>query len=313
HGKMANPVKGEQVFTWLLEEQYDGQGNAVWYRYKSENADNVDTQTPSEYHRIKKTGAVGFSQKYPDRILYGNSVPLLPGAPAPPTNKWLFEVVFDYGEYAQWPYEASTPEQKWTTRLDPFSAYNPGFEIRTYRLCRRILSYHNIPELSAKPSLTGVFEIAYNENPLGTTIQQLSFTGVRRDLTQGTYTKKALPPLRFTYTAAKPETSFNPCAVESNSNVPQGLNSFDTRFVDLFGEGLPGILTETANNWYYKRNRGNGFFDKQETIIAKPSQRMGIYALGDFDQDGNLNLFSLQGRTAGYYEYDTHKETWTGF
>src|SRR5690606_10746394 len=125
--------------------------------------------------------------------------------------------------------------------------------------------------------------------------------------------KKALPPLRFTYTAAKPETSFNPCAVESNSNVPQGINSFDTRFVDLFGEGLPGILTETANNWYYKRNRGNGFFDKQETIIAKPSQRMGIYSLGDFDQDGNLNLFSLQGRTAGYYEYDTHKETWTGF
>ena len=313
HGKMANPEKGEQVFTWLLEEQYDGQGNAVWYRYKSENADNVDTQTPSEYHRIKKARIDGFSQKYPDRILYGNSVPLLPGTPAPPTNKWLFEVVFDYGDYAQWPYEASTPEQKWTTRLDPFSAFNPGFEIRTYRLCRRILSYHNIPELSAKPSLTGVFEIAYNENPLGTTIQQLSFTGVRRDLTQGTYTKKALPPLRFTYTAAKPETSFNPCAVESNSNVPQGLNSFDTRFVDLFGEGLPGILTETANNWYYKRNRGNGFFDKQETIIAKPSQRMGIYALGDFDQDGNLNLFSLQGRTAGYYEYDTHKETWTGF
>src|SRR5690606_15848243 len=123
HGKMANPEKGEQVFTWLLEEQYDGQGNAVWYRYKSENADNVDTQTPSEYHRIKKAGIDGFGQKYPDRILYGNSVPLLPGAPAPPTNKWLFEVVFDYGEYAQWPYEASTPEQKWTTRLDPFSAF----------------------------------------------------------------------------------------------------------------------------------------------------------------------------------------------
>jgi RHS repeat-associated core domain len=313
HGKMANPEKGEQVFTWLLEEQYDGQGNAVWYRYKNENADNVDTQAPSEYHRIKKASIDGFGQKYPDRIFYGNSVPLLAGAPVPPANKWLFEVVFDYGEYTQWPYETTTPAQKWATRMDPFSVYNPGFEIRTYRLCRRILTYHNIPELSAKPSLTGVFEIAYNESPLGTTIQQLSFTGVKRDLTQGTYTKKALPPLRFTYTAPKPESSFIPCAVESNSNVPQGLNSFDTRFVDLFGEGLPGILTETANNWYYKRNKGNGVFDKQETVIAKPSQRMGIYTLGDFDQDGNLNLFTLQGRTAGYYEYDTHKEVWTGF
>lgn len=313
HGKMANPENGTQVFTWLLEEQYDGQGNAVWFRYKNENADNVDAQMPSEYHRIKKAATAGFAQKYPDRILYGNSVPMLPGAPVPPANKWLFEVVFDYGEYAQRPYETTTPTQKWAVRLDPFSAYNPGFEIRTYRLCRRILTYHNIPELSAKPSLTGVFEIAYNESRLGSTIQQLTFTGVKRDLTQGTYTEKALPPLRFTYTAPKPETSFTPCAVESNSNVPQGLNSFDTRFADLFGEGLPGILTETANNWYYKRNKGNGLFDKQETVIAKPSQRMGIYALGDFDQDGNLNLFTLQGRTAGYYEYDTRKEAWSGF
>ncbi|HWK59058.1 MAG TPA: SpvB/TcaC N-terminal domain-containing protein [Parapedobacter sp.] len=313
YGRITNPEKDEQVFRWLLEEQYDNRGNAVWYKYKGENADNVDAQMPSEYHRVKKGSVAGFVQKYPERIVYGNSIPLLPGKPAPPANKWLFEVVFDYGEYAPRPYETTAPAQKWAIRRDPFSMYHPGFEIRTYRLCRRILSYHNIPELSAKPSLTGVFEIDYNESPLGTTIQQLAFMGVKRDLTQGTYTEKALPPLRFTYTAPKPETSFSPCAVESNSNVPQGFNGTETRFADLFGEGLPGILTETANNWYYKRNRGNGFFDKQETVIAKPSQRMGTYALGDFDQDGNLNLFTLQGRTAGYYEYDTHKEAWTGF
>src|SRR5690606_27117753 len=313
NGVISNPKRKENVFIWLLEEQYDNQGNVVFYRYKSENADNVDAQRPSEYHRIKAGIENGFTQKYPDRILYGNSVSFLPDQRVPPGNKWLFEVVFDYGDYNNRPYETTAPSNKWAVRQDSFSVYDPGFEVRTYRLCRRILSYHNITELSSKSSLTGIYEIDYNENPLGTTIKKVSFIGVRRDLIHGGYTEKALPSLSFTYTEPKPETSFKPGVAESNVNVPQGFNSPNTRFVDLFGEGLPGILTETANNWFYKQNRGNGVFDKQETVISKPSQLMGIYSLGDFDQDGNLNLFTLQGRTAGYYEYDTHKETWSGF
>ena len=314
-GIICNPRKKENVFIWLLEEQFDNQGNAIFYKYKNENSDNIDGQKPSEYNRVRTGNENGFTQKYPDRILYGNSVSIFPDQSIPTANKWLFEEVFDYGEYEQRPFETNAPSnsKKWAVRKDPFSVYNPGFEVRTYRLCRRILSYHNIPDLSSKPSLTGIFEIDYNESPLGTAIKEVSFRGVRRDLVSGAYSEKKLPPLSFLYTEPKPEKSFKPGVEESNANVPQGFNSSNTRFIDLFGEGLPGILTEAANNWYYKPNRGNGIFEKQEIIIAKPSQLMGTYALGDFDQDGNLNLFSLQGRTAGYYEYDRHKETWSGF
>lgn len=312
-GVISHPQKKENIFIWLLEEQYDNKGNTIIYKYKDENADQVDGRKQSEGKRIKKGNETGFPQKYPERILYGNTVAVLPNEPIPAGNKWLFEVVFDYGEYAAHPYETNIPSGEWTVRQDPFSVYNAGFEIRNYRLCRRILSYHNIPELSAKPSLTRIFEINYQEHPLGTTIEKVRFTGVRRDLVDGTYSTKTLPPLSFSYTQSKPETFFKQGVAESNINVPQGFNSSTTKFIDLFGEGLPGILTETANNWYYKPNRGNGLFEKQEIIISKPSQLLGIYSLGDFDQDGNLNLFTLQGRTAGYYEYDTHRETWSGF
>lgn len=313
-GIICNSDRKDKIFIWLLEEQFDNQGNAIVYNYIDENVENVNAQKSSEYKRIRKGNEIGFAQKYPDRILYGNSHPILPDETIPTANKWCFELVFDYGEYENRPYESTSrpASQKWPVRQDPFSVYNPDFEIRTYRLCRRILNYHNIPELSSKSSLTGIFEIDYNEDSLGTTISKLSYTGVRRDLIDGSYSEKALPTLSLKYTDPKPDTSFKHGASGSSINVPQGFNSLNTRFIDLFGEGLPGILVETSNNWYYKRNRGNGIFDKQETVISKPSQLLGIYSLGDFDQDGNLNLFTLQGRTAGYYEYDTHKESWSG-
>lgn len=312
-GLIHRPGNRHHTFTWLLEEQYDNRGNAIIYKYKTENANNVDAGKSSEYERVRSATQTGFTQKYPERILYGNSTPLLPGQSIPATNKWLFEVVFDYGEYDNRPYENNTASRAWAARPDPFSIYNPGFEIRTYRLCRRILCYHNITALSPGSSLTGIFGMTYNENPLGTTIRSVTFTGVRRDLRTGTYSEKTLPPLSFSYTKPKPDNSFKPGVSASSVNVPQGFNSPNTRFVDLLGEGLPGILTETANNWYYKKNKGNGIFDSQETVISKPSQLIGDYSLGDFDNDGNLNLFSLQGRTAGFFEFDSRSNTWSGF
>ena len=56
----------------------------------------------------------------------------------------MFEVVFDYGdhdEYAPLP----EPDRPWPCRPDPFSTYRPGFEVRTYRRCHRVLMFHHFP------------------------------------------------------------------------------------------------------------------------------------------------------------------------
>ena len=57
---------------------------------------------------------------------------------------WCFEVVFDYGEHDP---DVPPPDDKkgraWPCRPDPFSTYRPGFEVRTYRLCRRVLMFHH--------------------------------------------------------------------------------------------------------------------------------------------------------------------------
>ena len=35
--------------------------------------------------------------------------------------------------------------RKWLRRPDAFSSFRSGFEIRTYRLCRRVLMFHHFP------------------------------------------------------------------------------------------------------------------------------------------------------------------------
>ena len=39
----------------------------------------------------------------------------------------------------------STPWH-WPSGSDPFSTYRAGFEVRTYRLCRRVLMFHHFPD-----------------------------------------------------------------------------------------------------------------------------------------------------------------------
>lgn len=308
--RIFDPENPNKEFIWLLEAQYDSNGNAISYQYKSEDSVGIAPFDSYETNRLKKFNAFGFAQKYPERILYGNTKPLTPDDSS---NTWLFEIVFDYGDYSQRPYDNNTPTLQWQTRQDPFSVYSAGFEIRTYRLCRRILLYHHFDELSTPISLVGIFTCQYNEIESGTTLQSASYTGVRRDLVHRNYSEKTLPALIFTYTQPSLNQAFQGIAGETNDNLPQGFNSFTTRFVDLFGDGIPGILTESNDAWYYKPNMGNGKFGRQEIVISKPSEQTGSFALGDFDRNGNLNLFCLQGRMAGYYEYDRNAGKWSGF
>lgn len=313
--KIHDPENEYKTFLWLLEVQYDPNGNAILYKYKSENADGINTLNSYETNRLKRFSQSGFSQKYPERIIYGNTKPVLPDTAEPAGTKWTFDLVFDYGEYANRPFTSNQPLSgaTWPSRVDSFSVYNAGFEIRTFRKCHRILIYHHFDELNTPTSLGGLIEFDYNSSESGDTLAAVGYTGIRRNLITGSYTEKSLPKLTFKYTRPEVGQTFQAIVQETNENLPQGFNHFKTRIIDLFGEGIPGILTESASTWYYKPNHGNGNFGQQEIVISKPTQDSGIYSLGDFDQDGNINLYTLQGRTAGFYEYDREQERWSGF
>ena len=161
--RIANPEDPTQVFSWLICRSFDDRGNVILYEYAAENDRGVDVSKPNECHRIRT------ANRYPKRILYGNRRPLF----LDPANasfrsshlepidsdaaQWMFEVVFDYGEghYQEEERDAdgriissasAEAGPDWPLRRDPFSSYRSGFEIRTYRLCRRVLMFHRFPD-----------------------------------------------------------------------------------------------------------------------------------------------------------------------
>jgi len=307
-GRISDPHDGSRTWAWLLEAQYDTNGNAIVYEYAQENSDDLDASKIFERDRVLNSSS--FPQRYLKRICYGNTQPISADIAEPDDNQWLFEVVLDFGDHRN---AFHVPDQSWPLRIDPYSTYLPGFEVRTYRLCRRIMMFHRFAELGTQLSLVWITAFDHHKDAAGTTLQSVQYTGFRTDLETGEISQKSLPPLTFNYSLPQMGEYFHSAPEQTKENFPNGLSDFRFRWVDLYGEGLPGILTETDQAWYYKSNCGNGVFGPQERVIEKPSQRLGTYSLSDFDQDGNFNLVVLLGRQAGFCEYDRHTDQWNSF
>ena len=303
--RIAAPDDPSRVFRWLVEARYDPTGDAVRFEYRPEDGEGLDPSLAYEAER-QRHGA--FAQRYLKHIRYGNARPLGPDDPIPSDLTWHFEVVFDYGDHGGDP--GVEPDRSWPVRPDPFSQGRAGFEVRTYRLLRRVWMFHRFAALGPEPVCVGETRFVHDEDPAGTTLQSVEYEGRRRE--DGAVATRAQPPLTFSYSEPEPDPSFEPLALDALTNVPGGLTG-SYRLVDLYGEGLPGILTEIGGGWLYKPNLGGGQFGPQERVSEAPSVRGGAYALGDFDRDGNPNLGRLLGRDAGFFEYDRNARRWHSF
>ncbi|MBS0423447.1 MAG: toxin [Proteobacteria bacterium] len=338
NSRIADPENPKHVFTWLICRSYDGKGNAILYDYAAENDDGVDLSKSNERNRIRS------ANRYPKRIRYGNRSPVLFDSDRPSfrrshldphdldSARWMFEVVFDYGDghYFEKPPdnqgriltkakpEASHP---WPVRHDPFSSYRSGFEIRTYRLCRRVLMFHHFPEeLSTESYLVRSTALRYHEKPIGSFITQVIQSG-HKLLDDGNYLTKQLPPLDFTYTTSPLENpefqdyQLQTIDEDSLKNLPGGIDGGNYRWVDLDGEGISGVLAEQGDSWFYKPNLGNGRFGITETIKTRPSiaaLNEGVTTLMDVEGDGNLDLVDLSPSLAGFQERALDAD-WLGF
>src|SRR5207249_3696061 len=137
-------------------------------------------------------------------------------------------------------------------------------EVRTYRLCRRVLMFHHFqgePGVGLNCLVRSTdFTHAQAVQPPDPTKPFYAFllavtqTGYRRNADGSYLPPKALPPLEFTYTEAVIDETVRDVDAESLQNLPYGLDGSHYQWVDLDGEGLSGILTEQAGSWFYKPN-----------------------------------------------------------
>lgn len=337
--RIFDPENPHHIFSWLICESFDDKGNAVAYEYVAENADGVDVRRPSEQGRLRT------ANRYLKRIRYGNRRPLLLDTSVTGCRSshlqprdlgaadWMFEAVFDYGEGhhrletiaedgGAW--ASCEPGLRggsgWPVRSDPFSSYRAGFEVRTYRLCQRVLMFHHFDgEAVGAGCLVRATEFEYRQKPVGSFITRITQCGYSRR-SDGRYFRQTMPPLELEYTSSPLEDEryehYEIKAVDAPSSANlAGCIDRENDWLDLYGEGICGVLHRQRDAWYYKPNAGHGHLGASELVARVPAAGAAgreQARLLDLAGDGSLELVMLDADTPGF-QSRTREGGWGSF
>jgi YD repeat-containing protein len=274
---LSRAASDSRIFRWNLCEAYDTEGGAQLFEWKAEDGANVDGYSLHEQNRTDDTRS---SCKLLKRIKYGNRMPnrkapdwktVTPASELPDT--WLFELVFDYGEH-----DITNPKPNddkttfWPVRKDPFSTYMPGFEIRTYRLCKRLLMYHNFPDEPdyLQNTLVSSLELHYHQTNSISFLKTARHVGYKQDVNSPQVVQN-FPPIELKYTKVPSSNDLQNLSLHSFDEASMqnvDVGRFD--WVDLLGDGTTGLLARDGESWWYKRNLSTAF-TSADTILASPS------------------------------------------
>lgn len=344
--RIADPANELRVYKWLAQLSYDNKGNVMQYFYITDN--DPETIPAAIHERNRKNGLSEWTNTYVKSIAYCNINSFTPSNEYQPTLTqkaeggietelfnagYQMQLVFDYGNHnpsQPVPYDALTGM---TVRKDPFSDFKAGFEIRTYRKCKRVLMYHYFTELLDESSylllsapnipscLVSSLDLSYHHDDSEDSfvevdmLQHVTPKGYKRN-TGGTYRVKSKPQISIGYNGVIFRTELNSVSEGDVKNAPQGLTG-QYHWIDLYGEGLQGILSEHGGSWYYKQNLGYGNFGSAVQVAPKPSVTGlgGEWQWQDLDGDGSRQLVSRSNILPGYFEFndDQHWQTFKTF
>ena len=195
--RISDPKDINRIFEWLPEFVFDNRGNCAHYIYKKEDEKDINPSLLQNKNRIA-AGKIKYSNLYIEKILYGNKTPYKKmGDPFPPEVDYLFSNIFDYGEYD--PLPPYNKIKDWDFRQDAFSDYKAGFEIRTTRLCKRVLLFHHFKEANEYEGLVKSLDFEYDTTlPAFTFLASITARGYIKK-PDGTYSSKNFPAVEFGY------------------------------------------------------------------------------------------------------------------
>ncbi|MFO2464139.1 toxin [Pseudomonas sp. 15FMM2] len=312
--RIADPDRPHAVAQWLLQESLSAHGEHIYYHYKKE----TDT---ARYPRDCR------AQHYLERVCYGNFSArkkeqlYLWKTDDKPDMGWHFQLLFDYGgpaleldkqpDYAQ--------PRPWSLRRDPCSDFSFGFELRTLRLCTQVLMYHHfpdVPQMGADPILVKRLLLEYNRS---SSINLLS--AVHEQGFDSSGKSQGRPPLECLYQSSRLKS--DPGRYQALGSLP-GLNDgYRYQLVDLYGEGIPGILYRSDKSWYYREplrdesalNSDNVIYGAARELSRVPvadSTRPIHQALTDLEGDGRLDWLVAHPGMNGFFSLDEQHD-WSAF
>ncbi len=310
--RRADPDDRQHVGVWLLDESLNTRGEHIVYTYLSDDQ-GPDEHQPRDYR----------AQRYLSQVHYGNldACDQLYAWRAEGWQgvQWLFHLVFDYGErpytLTSIPgYEASQP---WPERTDPYSSFEYGFELTTRRLCRQVLMFHDFPELGPEPVLVQRLLLEYRETALG--YNHLCAAHSQAFGPDGK--AQGRPPMEFDYNPF--DLQWGAERFEAFEPMPGVNDGQRYQLVDLYGEGLPGILYRDDKAWYYREPLRATPASHADEVAYGPwcelqqfpntnSSKPVWQFLSDITGDGSLDWVMAQPGLAGFFTCKPER-SWSNF
>ncbi|QXH33335.1 hypothetical protein KSS95_14215 [Pseudomonas muyukensis] len=239
--RLRDPQAAGRVAGWYLEETVSAVGEHVVYRYRLEDEAGCDAAERGAHPQVRHV--------YPEAVYAKPQSPslafLLPQDAFDPGQFKEF-TLFDYGERGA---DTSAPPlletaQQWPLRPDLHSFWRYGFEVRIRRLCRDVLLWRrmgNTPyEEGDTPVLVERLHLNYASSSVSSLLQSV------QQVTYDAHTR--MPPMEFQMTLpgrGAPRWEAMPAL--------EGFWEHAWQLVDLFGEGVPGLLYQDRDAWMYRR------------------------------------------------------------
>ncbi len=324
--RIVNPIDNSQIFSWLISAVHDSHGNAAVYTYKVEDSVGIALDQAQEAHRTQQTRS---ANRYIKSIKYGNRQPNRDAEwkiQDVADGEWLFEVVFDYGDHSV--ASSAKPDRTWGTRKDCFSSYLAGWEVRTYRLCQRILMFHHMKEeLGVDDCLVRSTDLVYDETASMSYVTAITQSGhaqlpVGNNSAFPKYSTKTLPPIKFEYSRLDLEMisveTVSTTGEETLDNLPFETTGDGYQWIDLDGVGKPSAIYAHGTGWYQKQNWSVKDVSYHSGALSLSSKSDGDVLLGgaeplplipstqgtftDVDGNGKIDFLSNTPGAYGFYE-----------
>lgn len=231
---VANGVP-QKIFAWYLQEQVALNGDHIYYTYRKDPYDGAST-TPM-------LAGVWWGNHVPDNqpwCLTRSNEDIL-------KQPWLFQLALDYGEYQDdgdgWPTLApGTPSPP--RRGDVVWHFHPGFACVIPLLCCRVILFRCKSD-KRLPLQELTFE--YDRSHYVSQLVAVSTRHFRQYPDQKV--SQRLPPTDLQYSAF----DLTQARFQQSTFGDAGLNHDQYQLVDLYGDGIPGILIREGEYHHYRR------------------------------------------------------------
>lgn len=183
-------------------------------------------------------------------------------------------------------------------RNDVYVNRKPGFEVRCGLRCESATLYHGFGSapLFSDGNRVRSLSFEYVAGCGGVSLLEKVVESGHRVLADGTVESESLPPMTFSYFPFALGREWCEFDRGSVSDIPGGFTSAE--WVDLYGEGIAGLLMDCGGKWYFKHNLGNGRLSSASEVGDRPVPGTPS-GLADVEGNGVLALVENSGVNAG--------------